>query len=261
MESIQVLGHNVYYLPKGSWNSIDRVFGEMAAGKFSNAYTIAALIANVEGYESEGDYFSKFGLEIRDTTNFVVSKREFLRQIPGDRSLMHRPHEGDLLYVPLLNKMFEIKFVEEELMFYARGNRNPYVFELRCEMFRFSQENIETGVPEVDDVETQTAYSIQLSLNTGTGLFNIGEKIVSPTASAEVKNWDLFNRVLNVINIAGIFQANSNIVGTTSGASWSISQVDTLGAPVFYELNDNATVESDSQLIIDNSESNPLLKP
>ena len=150
VESIQIMGHNVYYIPRESYDNGDMIFGEYSKSHFSKAYLIETYIANVEGFEGDGDFFSKFGLEIRDSSNFVISRRSFARMLPS--TIRERPQEGDLVYVPLMHRLFEIKFIEKKLMFYSLGNREPYIYEMRCEMFRFSEEPIDTGVDEIDQV-------------------------------------------------------------------------------------------------------------
>ena len=107
-ESIQIMGHNIYYIPRESVDNADLIFGESTKVRFEHAYLIESYIANVEGFEGDNDFFSKFGLEIRDTSNFIVSRRGFARVIPS--TLRIRPQEGDILWVPLMHRMFEIKF-------------------------------------------------------------------------------------------------------------------------------------------------------
>ena len=168
VESIQIMGQNVYYIPRESFDAGDMVFGEYSKSRFNKAYQVEAYLANVEGFEGQSDFFSKFGLEIRDTSNFIISRRAFAKFIPS--SMRYRPQEGDLLYIPVLHKMFEIKFVEQELMFHSLGKRLPYIYEMRCEAFRFSQDNIDTGVDEVDNVGMDNSYTIKINLlNGGTG--------------------------------------------------------------------------------------------
>jgi hypothetical protein len=150
VESIQIMGHDCWYIPRDAYDTVDQILGESVNAKFTRAYAIESYIANVEGYEGDGDFFSKFGLDIRDTSNFIVSYRSFNRYIPSVITV--RPREGDLIYVPLMRKLFEIKYVEEELLFFSLGKRHPYIYELRCEVFRYSNENIITGVEEVDEV-------------------------------------------------------------------------------------------------------------
>ena len=90
-QSIQIMGHDVYYILRESLDDIDYIFGEATKVKMKHAYLIEAYLANVEGFEGDGDFFSKFGLEIRDTTNFVISRRSFVKNVPT--TLRQRPQE------------------------------------------------------------------------------------------------------------------------------------------------------------------------
>ena len=143
-ESIQIMGHDVYYILRESIDSPDMIFGESTKVQFKHAYLIEAYIANMVGFEGDGDFFSKFGLEIRDNSNFIISRRSFVKNVPS--TLRERPQEGDVVYVPLMHRMFEVKFIEKKLMFFSLGKREPYVYEMRCEDFRYSQEQLDTGI-------------------------------------------------------------------------------------------------------------------
>ena len=129
VESIEIMGHGVYYIPRESFDQGDMIFGEYSKSFFKKAYMIEAYLANVEGFEGDGDFFSKFGLEIRDSSNFIISRRSFTRNLPT--TMRHRPQEGDLIYVPVMHRIFEIKFIEKKLMFYSLGNREPYIYEMQ----------------------------------------------------------------------------------------------------------------------------------
>ena len=113
VESIQIMGHNVYYIPRESFDDMDIILGESTKVRFNRAYLIEAYIANVEGFEGDGDFFSKFGLEIRDNSNFVISRRSFEKIVPS--TLRTRPQEGDLVWVPVMHRMFEVKFIEKKI--------------------------------------------------------------------------------------------------------------------------------------------------
>jgi hypothetical protein len=264
-ESIAVMGHDVWYIPREGFNETDILFGENPQSKFERAYHLEMYLANVEGYEGDGDFFSKFGLEIRDTSNFVVSRLTFEKYVPS--SLAVRPKEGDLVFVPVMQKLFEIKFVEEELMFFSIGKRTPYIYELRCELFRYSQESLNTGVEEVDHVEHTLGYTIDMDLNNGSGNYNIEERVYQganlaySTASADVKDWDPIIKKMQVINIIGQFQANSNVVGSVSGTRYNILTFDDLGDNTDYDTYDNRNIQTEADEFIDFSEINPFGKP
>ena len=259
------MGHNVYYLPREAWTGDDTIFGENTGSAFNRAYTMEMYLANVEGYEGDGDFFSKFGLEIRDTSNFIVSRLTFEKYIPT--SVAIRPREGDLIFVPLLQKLFEIKFVEEELMFFSVGKGNPYIYELRCELFRYSNENIDTGVDEVDHVENTLSYTIQLNMNQGANNYYISETVYQganltyATAHAEVKDWDPNTKVLLLMNVHGSFDANTSLIGETSNTRYNVANVDALGDYLDYDLYDNKQIQTEANTFLDFTESNPFGQP
>lgn len=271
-ESIQIMGHNVYYIPRESLDDIDMIFGESTKVKFNRAYLIEAYLANVEGFEGDNDFFSKFGLEIRDTSNFVISRRSFAKHVPS--SLRQRPQEGDLVYVPVLHRMFEIKFIEEELMFFSLGKRTPFVYEMRCEQFRYSQEEIDTGVGEIDEVAEENAYTIKITLNTtGTGSFIDGETVYqSPdgtwannSASGRIKEWYAANGMMLLYDIEGTFSANTNVYSNATGAVYktvaSTSGIDITTDYNQYDIADNDDFYEGATLILDLSEINPFGVP
>ena len=163
IESIKIYGIEVYYIPR-TIVSEDTIFGEDTISSFDEALPLEMYIKNVDGFEGEGDFLSKFGLEIRDEMTFTVAKRRYEEEITshthsGTHTVAHtqssRPVEGDLIYFPLNGKVFEIKFVEHEAIFYQMGNLQTY--DLRCELFEYSHQVIDTGIDEIDAIET--AYS------------------------------------------------------------------------------------------------------
>jgi hypothetical protein len=266
-ESIKIMGHDVWFIPRESFNGDDFLLGENAESKFERAYMIDVYLPNVSGYEGEGDFFSKFGLEVRDTSNFVVSRKTFERYVPPD--IRSRPREGDLLFVPVLNKLVEIKFIEEELLFFSLGKRTPFIYEMRTEVFRASNELINTGVSEIDVLENANFYNARLSVThmAGNTDFYIGEVIyqganlVSSSAQAEVSEWDRANSYIYIINIKGVFQDSANVTGSGSHAIYNVTMADTMGDYVDFSLKDNKTIQTDANNLIDTTESNPFGNP
>lgn len=271
VESIEIMGHQVYYIPRDSYDNGDMIFGEYKNSKFEKAYSMEAYLANVEGFEGDGDFFSKFGLEIRDTSNFVISRRGFTRGLPT--TIRIRPQEGDLIYVPLMHRLFEIKFIEKKLMFYSLGNREPYIYEMRCELFRFSEESIDTGIEEIDIIEQENAYTMRLNLPT-TGFNNFFDNEVvyqsadgtwaNNTASAEIKDWYKANGTMFVVGINGQFSSNgaNTLYGNTSGAQFSVLSVgDEKNDYVKFDIFNNEDFDTGADLILDLSESNPFGTP
>jgi hypothetical protein len=272
VESIQIMGHNVYYIPREALDNVDMIFGESTKVKFKHAYLIEAYLVNVEGFEGDKDFFSKFGLEIRDSSNFVLSRRSFARIVPS--SLRERPQEGDLVYVPLMHRMFEIKFIDKTLMFFSLGKRLPYVYEMRCEQFRYSEEEIDTGIEAIDSVEEENAYTIKITLNTsGTGTFIDGETVyqstdgtwANNTSSGKIKEWYAANGMMLLYDVEGSFTANSNVYSNTTNAIYktiiSSEGIDTLSDYNEYDLSNNKDFYEGATLILDLSELNPFGTP
>lgn len=263
VESIQIMGHDVYYLPRESWDQTDQIFGENVNARFEKAYKIDMYIANVDGFQGDGEFFSKFGLEIRDNSTFVVARRTFMKWIPANVTL--RPREGDLIYVPLMNKIFEVTFVEDKATFYTSGNRLPVIYELRCETFRYSNENLDTGIPEIDEIEDQTTYTIEVEL-TGNGNYQIGETVFqgtdisNATFIATVSNWDGANNKIYLHDINGTVYSSNTLIGLTSNTRNQVTTIDTMGDHVYYDIFDNKLIqdEANNYIVI---EANPFGKP
>jgi hypothetical protein len=108
---------------------------------------VEMYVKNVEGFEGDGDFLSKFGLQIRDSMTLTMSMRKFLQDVAIFNEAV-RPKEGDLIYFPLNRKIFEVKHVEHESIFYQMGSLQTY--DLRVELFEFSNEVFNTGVEEID---------------------------------------------------------------------------------------------------------------
>jgi hypothetical protein len=146
IESIRVYGHDLWYIPR-TLVAKDELLNEDDLSTFTRAFMIEAYIKNVDSFGGDGDLLSKFGLRISDTVTFTIAIRKFNEDVAlYDEQI--RPNEGDLIYFPLNRKMFEVQFVEHEAIFYQMGQLQTY--DLRCELFEFSQERFTTGVLEID---------------------------------------------------------------------------------------------------------------
>ena len=175
IESIKFYGMDVYWIPRRTSASSDQLYKEDTLSTFNQAFNIEMYIKNVEGFEGEGEFLSKFGLDIRDQITFTVAIRRF-QQLEANEVLSDattsefaRPREGDLIYFPLNKKLFEIQFVEHESVFYTAGTLP--VYDLRCELFVYNNQTIETGVDEIDSIATTYAYGNTMptyNANTGT---------------------------------------------------------------------------------------------
>lgn len=158
-ESIKMYGYDVWYLPR-TLKSKDEIYGEDTISEYNDKYMIEMYIKNVEGFEGEGDFLSKFNLQIRDEITFTVSKSRYAQEI-GHQEAFTRPREGDLIYFPLNGKIFNIKFVEHEVPFYQLGSL--YTYDLRCELFEYSNEKFNTSIDEIDAIETQHSLALDVT--------------------------------------------------------------------------------------------------
>lgn len=172
IESIQIYGQDMYYLPK-TVKQLDRLYGEdLQASEFNDAIFVELYIKNVEGFQGDGDFLSKFNLEIRDRMTFTIARRTFANEV-GSQLELTRPREGDVIYFPLNRKFFQIKFVEHEAIFYQLGALQT--FDLVCELMEFSNEVFNTGIPEIDEFTTANNTTMELhhvSLEDGGALNN-----------------------------------------------------------------------------------------
>jgi len=151
VESIKIYGIDLYYLPKRI-TARDTIFREEELATYNTAHPIEMYIKNVDGFEGEGDFISKFGLEIRDRITFTVSRRSFAAEVLTQESGMLRPLEGDLIWFPLTRKMYKIKFVEHEAIFYQLGSLQTW--DLTCEFDVDINTAIATSVT-LTDVQAQ----------------------------------------------------------------------------------------------------------
>ena len=178
IESIEIYGQNIYYLPRTYVNK-DTILNEVESSEFNQALQVRAYVNNVDGWEGQGELLSKFGIRIEDKTTFIFSRSKFEEKVDDNAALNveGRPNEGDLIWFPITKHLFEIKFVEVERPFYQLGK--GYVWECQCELFEYSDEEIDTGVVEIDAIETAFANAIKLVMDPGgSGDFTVGEEIV-----------------------------------------------------------------------------------
>ena len=268
IEAMKIYGMDVYYLPRTSRSEVDYIYGEDTLKQYVTAYPIEMYLENVTGMEGEGDFVSKFGLEIRDEMTFLVSRRRFAVTVPQTR-----PNEGDLIYVPLVQNFFEISFVEHEndqAMFYTLGRGrggNIYVYGLKLKQFVFSNEIIETGIDEIDGQIRDSYPRTRITLTTGSGTFvndeivYQGSNLAYATAQAIVYDFTP-NTSIDIYRTIGTF-ASGNVIGNTSGAQWIINTIsDTaLMNTAFEDIVDNQRIESESDGILDFTETNPFGEP
>ena len=161
IEALKIYGQDVYYLPRDLVNE-DDLLGDDPTSRFPTSHKIEMYIENVEGFDGEGDLFTRFGVEIRDEVTLVVSRTRFSAQVrrPDNDIDTDRPTEGDLIYIPLTNKMFQIQHVEHEQPFYQIENLP--VFKMRCTLFEYTGEDFDTSIDAIQDIEKDGAYQYKV---------------------------------------------------------------------------------------------------
>lgn len=151
-------GHDVYYCPR-TLISVDNIFNEDRISEYNQAFYVEMYLKDVQGFEGEGTFLSKFNIQLRDEFTFCISNRVFANEI-GMLTGLKRPREGDLIYMPLTDKIYVIKYAEHEPhTFYQLGGL--YFFDLKAEKYEYSNERLNTGVAQID------RFQNQFSLNTG----------------------------------------------------------------------------------------------
>lgn len=184
-EQLRMYGVEVYYMPR-KYVTKYSVIREVIESEFDNAYPLEAYVDNYEGYGGQGTILSKFGIENKDDLTLVISRERFETYItPLTKNLPNielssRPKEGDLIYFPLGDRLFEIKFVEHEQPFYQL--KKNYVYELKCELFRYEDEVIDTGVESIDDEIQEIGYIQTLNL-VGTAVTATGSVNICPSGA------------------------------------------------------------------------------
>jgi len=171
IEGLKIYGQDCYYLPRTLVNQ-DLILGEDSLSKFDDSYLLEMYIETTDGFAGEQELISKFGLEIRDDTTFVIAKRRWQNQVDNVATLIKdgRPNEGDLIYVPLFNSFFEIQFVEDQEPFFQLSNLP--VYKLRATKFEYSSEKLDTGITAIDEAEDKLSIdqlNFQFSLENETG--------------------------------------------------------------------------------------------
>jgi len=149
IESIQIYGEDMVYIPR-IINNYDSIYGADDQSSYSKWYPLEIYIKSVDGFGGDGSFMSKFGLEIRDQVIFSVAQRRFNDEV-GSNTKQPRPNEGDLIYFPLNNKCFQIKFVNKFEMFYQLGTLQTW--EMTCELFEYSSEQLNTGIAAIDNLQ------------------------------------------------------------------------------------------------------------
>jgi hypothetical protein len=266
-EAIQIHGTDVYYIVRESQDKFDDLFGEDPLAYFQRAYAIDMFIVDVESYRGDGEFLSKFGLEARQGANFIVTQRAWNRYVP--QNYAPRPREGDLIWVPVFGKIFEIKFVDKDKNFYQLGRRDAYFWEIYTEMWKFSENRVDTGIEEIDRSVVDDSYTIRIPvLNTGRSEdFGIeetvyqGASLATATATALVAYWDRPSGNLDIMHVKGEFVPGQNVTGEISGTTFQVISNDPQDTYVYYDSTDNKLLQFEANSFMNSAETNPFGRP
>ena len=291
-ESIKIFGQDVVYIPR-TRISEDALLNEEWS-EYIAAYPIEMYLESAEGFEGDGNLLGKFGLEIRDQADFVVTKRRWdsvvgvnINDDTVGYSRKGKPAEGDLIYMTMTQRLFEIKYVEPKNPFYQLADLPSYT--LTAELFEYNDQHFDTGWDEIDKIEWDNATSYSYVLTSSSNSYTLGEKVTQWTGTNDtaspaqpinvegyVAGWDGDNNRITIIyphqstNGDGTFmqfsvQAASNrkLVGTESGTSLNIVTDETTTITQYNQdvFADNDEFELAGDAVIDFTESNPFGDP
>jgi len=264
-EQLRMYGIDVYYMPR-KYVTEKTVLKEVVESKFENAYPIEAYVENFEGYSENATLLSKFGIQSTNEITLIISKERYenyiaplIKSIPNIK-LSSRPKEGDLIYFPLGDRIFEIKYVEHEKPFYQL--QKNYVYELRCELFRYEDEIIDTGVDDIDDTleEIAGADGEEIFLGRTQTLTLIGAGSTA-TATASIVNGGI--RFITVTNRGGGYTSTPRVAisSAPSGGTTGIATATMIGGIVVCNDNVNPAARSVQSVEIINAGSGYTTAP
>jgi hypothetical protein len=267
VESIKIMGFDGYYLPNDNGQARDLLFGEDPVKRFESAFPLEFYLSSSMDYLGEKEFFSKFGLEIKNNVNVIVSRRSFSQRVP--QNTFQRPREGDLIYIPFLNgtgELYEITFADQDKEFHTLGRVLPYFYELHLEKFKYSNEIIATGVAAIDETVTFSSYTIALTTGAGANNYTLKELVYQApndlysdaTAIGTVQTWHPLENTLTVTNVAGEFIRGQEIIGSTSNTRYMLVDYNPLLDNQRDDSYDNFVIENQANNVVNLTETNPF---
>jgi hypothetical protein len=146
IESIRMYGKDMYYIPRTK-SSVSDVFRDVQYSTYDNPIFVEMYIRNVDGFQGDGEFLSKFGVEVRDQITFTMAQRVFNEEV-GKYTNESRPFEGDLIWFPLTAALYQIKYVNKKAIFYQMGALQTY--DIVCELYEGNSDVFNTGIAEID---------------------------------------------------------------------------------------------------------------
>lgn len=256
-EQLRIYGVEVIYIPR-KFVRKETIIKEVSSSKFDDNFAIEAYVNNFDGYSGQGDILTKFGMNLKDELSLIISKERFEDFISPfletedeyEIEISTRPREGDIIYFPLGQRIFEVKFVEHEVNFYQLGKL--YVYELKCELFEYEDEmggwnNINTTVEEIDSTLESRGYITKLKL------ISFGEQSTgtATTTSGYIRKVVLTNDGYNYTSIPNVAISSAPIGGinatavaitTSIGGIYSIKEILLSNAGAGYTTIPSVTI-------------------
>ena len=247
-EQLRMYGVEIHYLPR-KYITEKKVIREVIESVFDNAYPIEAYVDTFDGYGNNPTILSKFGIQALNEITLTISRERFktyispLLENQSNIKLSSRPKEGDLIYFPLGDRLFEIKYVEHEKPFYQL--QGLYTYELRCELFRYEDELIDTGIEEIDDnISGEDATnSDQIAIG---NIFNLSMVGVGITASAAASIVNGGIRFITVTNRGGGYTSTPTVGISSAPATGKTARAIAQMIGGIVVCNDNTNPQAQS---------------
>lgn len=261
IECLKIYGNEVMYIPR-QLISKDDILGEDRLSKFKYAYPIEMYFENVDSFDGQGAFMSKFGLMMEQSATLVVARRRWDQMIGrySTSILPNRPAEGDLIYFPLTGGLFEIKFVKHQDPFYQLGKL--YVYKLHVELFQYASERLETGFTDIDAFESLKTFDIDASVtrfgminsieitNGGSDYTSAVVSIISTTGTGATATAVVSNGTISAINVTnpgtGYKDARIIITGDGTNATASATFINNIDKVESYGDNNSFKREAES---------------
>lgn len=260
VEVIKIHGFDMVYLPRTLVRK-DELFGEdRSPSRFSTGREIEMLVETVDGFEGDGEIFTRVGLQIQDNITLLVARRRFEQEF-ADLGFK-TPREGDLLYFPISGALFEINFVERENPFYQLNKISTY--KITCSLFKYTGEDFETGWSDIDGVTSDhTERFTELVMGSGSGNYSEGEYVfqgasyAGATIQARVQEWFSSTSTLHVSGVTGTFQTGITVEGVSSSAKYILG---TAGITGINTIKDSSLDNLDFEIgnLIDFTDTDPF---
>jgi hypothetical protein len=259
-EQLRMYGVEVHFMPR-KYVTENTILREVIESKFDDAYPIEAYVENYDGYGDTPTLLSKFGIQQTNEITLIISKERFESYISplikneSNIKLSTRPKEGDLIYFPLGDRIFEIKYVEHERPFYQL--QKNYVYELRCELFRIEDEIIDTGVDAIDNTLEGIEGADGDTIFQGTGIQKLTLVGTASSATAVTTKVDGAIRFIDITNRGSNYTVRPRVAisSAPAGGVTGIGTILTLGGIV---VCSGAASPEGNQLVV---QSAPLVNP